>query len=55
MRDMLFRLRHRKSRREVVAFSMGMKVGRELAILVGATDANVIIDRITREAVEDFA
>lgn len=48
-------LRGRKSRSEVVAFAMGLKIGRELAILVGADEAQIIIDRVGAELEDDFS
>ena len=50
-----FRLRHRKSRAEVVAFAMGIKVGRELVLAVGPEEAEVIGDRVIEEMRESYS
>lgn len=53
-----FRFRHRKSRAEVISFQLGMTVGRELCILIGAEEAEIIIQRIltaTDKIKEDYS
>lgn len=49
LRDAWFRWRHRKSRAEVVAFTLGLRTGRQIAHL---TDDE--INRITNEMMEDY-
>lgn len=46
----IFRLRHRKSRSEIVAFAMGIRVGREMNHM---TDGDV--DKMINGLLEDYS
>lgn len=49
-----WRLRSRRSRREAVSFALGMAVGRELCMLIGAEEARLVTNRIAEQVKEDY-
>lgn len=55
VKDWWFRLRHRRSRAEIIAFAMGMRVGRELCVLIGSDETETLTEHVNEMMMGDYS